>query len=107
MPVGSFMLVYAYSDGGKQFEYTVTPDTASFTAAAMVAKKAMQDAIKAKSEYKPDARSLQLTKKQAAILTEYRAKMREAGGNMPTWWSPSSSYELASAAIDAVRNYKP
>lgn len=107
MPVGSFMLVYAYTDGGKQYEYAVTPDTASFVAAAMIAKKAMREAIQEKSEYRPDTRGTALTKKQAAILLEYRQKMRDAGGNMPSWWSSSSSSELADAAINAVKDYKP
>lgn len=107
MPVGSFMLVYAYADGGKQYEYEVKPDTASFIAAALVAKKAMQEVIREKSEFKPDVRSIHWTKKQAAILEEYRKKMREAGGTMPSWWSASSSTELADAAIEAVRSYKP
>lgn len=106
-PVGSFMLTYAYTDGGRAYNYAVTPDTASFVAAAMVAQKALEQAIRDKSEYRPDARGTSLTKKQAAILLEYRKKMREAGGNMPSWWSSSSSYELSQFAIDAVRDYKP
>lgn len=107
MPVGSFMLVYAYVDGGKQYEYEVTPDTASFVAAAMIAKKAMQEVIQEKSEFRPDMRGIAWTKKQAAVLVECRKKMREVGGNLPSWWSASSSAELADAAIDAVRSYKP
>jgi hypothetical protein len=83
MPVGSFMLVYAYTDGGRQYEYAVTPDTASFVAAAMVAKKAIEQVIRDKSEYKPQFETF-FTKKQQKILIEYREKMRDAGGNMPT-----------------------
>ena len=107
MPVGSFMLVYAYTDGSKQYEYSVTPDTASFVAAAMIAKKAMQEAIQNKTEFKPDMRGIHWTKKQAAVLIEFRKKMREVGGTLPTWWSSSSSHELADAAINAVKDYKP
>lgn len=106
MPVGSFMLVYAYTDGGKQYEYSVTPDTASFVAAAMIAKKAMQEAIQNKSEYKP-IRPAKWTKKQAEIMDEYQYKMRLAGGTFPIWWGASSSHELADAAINAVKDYKP
>jgi hypothetical protein len=108
MPVGSFMLVYAYTDGGSQYEYAVTPDTASFVAAAMVAQKAIEDVIRDKSEYKPDpAHIKKFTKKQADIVIDFRKAMREVGGNMPTWWTQSSSHEISKAAIDAVRNYKP
>jgi hypothetical protein len=107
MPVGSFMLVYASKDGSKQFEYEVKPDTASFVAAAMVAKGALIKVIRDKSEYKPDGTTHRMTKKQIAILNEYRAKMLEAGGSMPTWWKASSDYDLADAAIKAVREYAP
>jgi hypothetical protein len=108
MPVGSFMLVYAHTDGSKQYEYEVTPDTSSFVAAAMVARKAIEDVIRDKSEYKPDPVHVKkFTKKQADIVIDFRKAMREVGGNMPTWWTQSSSHEISKAAIDAVRNYKP
>jgi hypothetical protein len=106
MPVGSFMLVYAYTDGGRQYEYAVTPDTASFVAAAMVAQKAMEQVIQDKSEYKPQGGTM-FTKAQQKILAEYREKMREVSGNLPTWWNAGSSHEIVSAAIEAVRSYKP
>lgn len=107
MPVGSFMLIYANKDGSQQYEYEVKPDTASFVAAAVIAKDAFKQAIREKSEYKPDGTSYPMTKKQLAILEEYRAKMLEAGGSMPVWWTASSSHELADAAIKAVREYAP
>ena len=48
IPVGTFVLTYAYTDGGRSYTYDVTPDTASFVAAAKVAQKAMEEAIQEK-----------------------------------------------------------
>jgi hypothetical protein len=45
MPVGSFRLVHAYSDGGRRYAYEVTPDTAGWVAAATLAVHAMTEAI--------------------------------------------------------------
>jgi hypothetical protein len=41
MATGTFRLTYAYADGGKRYEYEVTPDTAAAVAAMTIAKKAM------------------------------------------------------------------
>ena len=47
------------------------------------------------------------TKKQLAIIERYRAEMAAAGGMFPIWWQHKSSTEIAQAAIEAVRGYKP
>lgn len=108
IPVGSFMLVYAYQDGGKKYSYKVKPDTAGFEAAAMIAEHSICEAIHEKSKYDCDTGKVKrYTKKQLAIIKEFRAKMIATGGLMPTWWTTKASYEIAAAAIDAVRNYKP
>ena len=105
MKVGSFVLTYAYTDGGQSYTYDVTPDTASFVAASKVAQKAMEAAIQEKCKYKPE--HVKWTKKQQDIMADFQQQMFKAGGNMPTWWTSSSGYEIAQAGIDAVRNYKP
>jgi hypothetical protein len=105
MPVGSFVLTYAYTDGGRSYTYDVTPDTTGFVAAAKVAKQAMVEAIQEKCKYAPER--VTWTKKQKAIMEDFQKQMQEAGGNMPTWWTGSSGYEIAQAGIDAVVGYKP
>ncbi len=77
MQVGDFRLTYAYAEGARCYRYDVKPDTASFLAVCTVAEKAMQKAIE------------------------------EAGVILPVWWTLSSSYDIARAATEAVRNYKP
>ena len=105
MKVGTFVLTYAYTDGGRSYSYDVTPDTASFVAAAKVAQQAMEEAIQEKCKYKPE--HVKWTKKQQAIMADFQHQMFKAGGNMPTWWTSASGYEIARAGVDAVRNYKP
>ena len=105
IPVGTFVLTYAYTDGGRSYTYDVTPDTASFVAAAKVAQKAMEEAIQEKCKYKPE--HVKWTTKQQAIMQDFQRQMFKAGGNMPTWWTSASGYEIAQAGIDAARDYKP
>jgi hypothetical protein len=107
IPVGSFVLIYAYTNGGRRYTYKVKPDTAGFEAAAMIAEHSICEAIHEKAKYDCDKKSMPYTKKQLAIIKEFREKMIEAGGLMPMWWTSKASYEIAGAAIDAVRNYKP
>jgi hypothetical protein len=102
MPVGTFRLTYAYTNGGRRYEYDVKPDTASVTAAMMVARRAMEEAIKAESEMYPEPKIY--TKKQLKIMKKFREDM---GGFYPQWWCESSYYDISQAAIDAVMNYKP
>lgn len=105
IPVGTFVITYAYTGGGRSYTYDVTPDTASFVAAAKVAQKAMEKAIQEKCKYKPE--HVKWTKKQRDIMADFQHQMFKAGGNMPTWWTSASGYEIAQTGIDAARNYKP
>lgn len=41
------------------------------------------------------------------FLGRYRTEMAAAGGMFPSWWQHKSSTEIAQAAIEAVREYKP
>lgn len=102
---GQFRLHYAYEDGAGMYFYDVTPDTAGFVAAAMIAHKAIEQAIRDATPANP--RPLDYTKKQLAIINRYRAEMIEAGGLFPQWWQHTSSWDIAKAGIDAVRNFKP
>lgn len=103
IPVGSFVLVHAYSEGGRMYHYEVKPDNASFVAAAQVARKAMVDAMRKASPARPQIGSVTpYTKKQLAIIEEFRAKMAETGAMLPDFWQYISLEEVAQAGIDAV-----
>lgn len=102
MPVGTFRITWAAGDGSYRYEYNVTPDTASFVAAAMVAKKAMCDAMHEASQASPIG---MYTEKQKAALAKARQIMQEAGCMLPTIWQHKSQYEIADAGIEAVKKY--
>ncbi len=106
MKVGEFRLTYCYQDGGKRYNYNVTPATASFVAAAMIARTALEEAIREKSVAKPHVPK-NYTKKQKEIIERFRKEMLDAGGLLPHWWEDTSVYYLSEAAIKAVQEYKP
>jgi hypothetical protein len=106
MKPGQFRLVHAYKDGGRRYEYDVTPDTAGFVAAASIARIAMEDAIKQRAHANPVGVS-RYTKKQLAVLDECRAKMIAVGALLPTHWMHAGAREISEAAIEAVRSYRP
>jgi hypothetical protein len=107
MKPGQFRLTYAYQEGGRRYDYAVTPDTASFLAACIVARQAMEDAMnkaavaQKREEFKP------YTKKQLAVIEKFRAEMAAVGGLLPTWWGIPTVTDIAQAGIDAVVGYKP
>lgn len=103
MPVGTFKLTYAYGNGGKRYEYAVTPATAPMVAAMMVARYAMEEAIREASKMRPSTPQ-PYTKKQKALIDKFRADM---GGMMPSWWTEQSSYEISELAMKAVMEFRP
>jgi hypothetical protein len=108
MQVGQFRLTYCYSGGGRRYEYNVTPDTAGFVAAAMIAREAIERAIsEAKAAQPNTAGAKPYTKKQREILERFRKEMTEAGGLFPDWWVNTSAWDISEAAIKAVREFKP
>ena len=97
-------MTYAYTDGGRRYHYDVKPDTASFEAAIMLGRIAMEKAINDKATAHFGS-TLPYTKKQLAILEKFRADMAAAGGLCPVYWHHTTAYEISQAAIDAIRNY--
>lgn len=69
----------------------------------MVARKAMEDAIREAVKMRPDTPK-PYTKKQLAIIEKFRKDM---GGMYPSWWAESSGYDISEAAMKAVLDYKP
>lgn len=107
LKTGQFRLHYAYTDGGGMYFYDVKPDTAGFVAAAMVAHKAIEESIREASKPRPSGETIHYTKKQLEIIKRYREEMMQAGGMLPEWWAHTRPWDIADAAINAVRNFKP
>jgi hypothetical protein len=108
LAVGTFRLTYCYRDGGRMYEYNVTPDTAGFVAAAMIAREALEKAICDAVIAKPALPTIRpYSPKQKRIFEKFRKDMVDAGGLVPYWWTAKSAYEIATAVIEAVRSYKP
>ena len=104
MPVGSFRLVHAYSDGGRRYEYDVTPDTAAWVAAATLALHAMTEAIH-KANKPTVASSTPWTKKQQAAIAQANSILEAAGIWSRRGWTTAAAHDVAKAGIDAVRQW--
>ena len=103
MAVGTFRLTYAYQDGGRRYEYDVTPDTAGWAAAALLAKHAMVEAMRhAATQHRPaTSRVVPLTKKQQQAVAQARAILNGAGV-LSSMWEGVSPEDIADAAIATV-----
>jgi len=107
MHVHTWRMVYAYSEGGRRYQYDVKPDNASFKAAAMLAKQAMVDAILKASRATLDIdNGRPLTQKQKRIVKRFHVLMEAAGGTLPLWWVHTSAEDVAKAAIKAVEEWR-
>ena len=103
MDIGTFKLVHA-TENGTRTVYDVTPDTAGFMAAAMIAEKAMVKAITAAAESYPiDTLSPSWTASQLATIEEFKKRM---GGIFPVWWGGQSAHDIAMAGIKAVIDFQ-
>lgn len=108
LPPGKFRLEFASEDGMRRYAYPVSPDVAGWEAAALIAKVAMEKAIRDAVRAAPELQGERIyTKKQQAILDRFRKEMADAGAHLPMWWRYASDYEISQAAIEAVRSYRP
>lgn len=103
MAPGQFRLEHCAADGSRRYRYDVTPDTASFLAAAEVAAVAMEAAIREAIKMQPQGRQTRLTARQRAVMREVRRMMDDAGLLTPAWWQSGSDRDIAAAGIAAVR----
>lgn len=103
MPVGTFKLIHTYADGGRRYEYEVTPATAPMAAAMMIARAAMEDAIRESSRMRPSTMQ-PYTKKQLAAIVRFQEEM---GGMFPSHWTENSAYQISEAAMKAVLEFRP
>lgn len=104
MPVGSFRLVHAYSDGGRRYAYNVTPDTAAWVAAATLAVHAMTEAIY-KANQHTIASGTPWTKKQQAAIAQANAILEAAGIWSRRGWTTAAAHDVAQAGVDAVKQW--
>ena len=100
---GTFRLTYAYRDGGRRYEYDVTPATAPMVAAMMIAREAMESAIRHASKMRPITAQA-YTKRQQALIAKFREDM---GSIYPSWWIEGSAFDISEAAMKAVLEFKP
>lgn len=106
MTVGTFRLTYCYTKGGRRYQYEVTPATATWAAAAMIARDVMVEAMKKRAVATPSD-PVPYTKKQQQIIKRFRKEMSDAGGLLPSYWQHASPFDIADAAIKALEEWKP
>ena len=104
MPVGSFRLVHAYSDGGRRYAYNVTPDTAGWVAAATLAVHAMTEAIHKANQFTVSSQK-PWTKKQQAAIAQANSILEAAGIWSGRGWTTAQAYDVAQAGVDAVTQW--
>ncbi len=102
--VGTFRMIYAYRDGGRRYEYEVTPATAPAVAAMLIARVAMEEKLRDMARMHPMGTRIPYTKKQLALIAKFRQDM---GGMYPSHWTETSAHEISEAAIKAVLEYRP
>lgn len=104
MPVNTFRLVHAVGSGGYRYHYDVTPDTASFVAAASIAEEAMVDAMMDASKVQPAQDLSKYTIKQLEAIRKARDIM-ESAGCFVSHWKHAGVHDIVRAGIDAVKRH--
>lgn len=107
LQAGQWRMEYCSRDGSSRYWYDVRPDTASWSAAAMLAEGAMIHAIDQARLAKIEEPAKKFTKRQQKAVEQARQILGEAGLLAPQWWTHRSAYDIAKAGIDAVKNHLP
>jgi hypothetical protein len=102
MKIGEFRLTYCADEGHYRARYDVTPDTAAFIAAAMIAQHEMEKAITETVIAKPSLEGQPYTDEQKRIVEKFRHDMAATGALVPYYWLHRSAAEVAKAGVDAV-----
>ena len=105
MRAGTWRMTFCPRNGEHRYRYDVTPDTASFVAAAELARDAMERAITEMAKAKPQVGVTPYTKKQQKALAMAREILAEAGVMWPAYWEHASASAIAEAGIRAVREH--
>lgn len=106
MEVGEFRLVHCESPSCKRTITNVKPDDAAFLAAALKARKAMEEYILEKAKSMPSTNGKPYTIEQQSLIKEFREAMAMTGAFVPDYWTNASPAEIAQAGIDAVMKAK-
>lgn len=102
MEVGEFRLVHCESPHCKRTITNVKPDDAAFLAAALKARKAMEEHILEKAKSMPSTNGKPYTIEQQSLVKEFREAMAMTGAFVPDYWTNASPAEIAQAGIDAI-----
>ena len=105
IPVGSFVLIHAYTEGGRMYQYDIKPDAAAFVAASTIAKQAMVDVMRSSAPATPKPKSRTYSPQELAIINKFRADMAAIGSLLPDWWEYTTTECIAQAGIDAVKKH--
>jgi hypothetical protein len=105
MPIGSFRLIYCPAPGHYRYRYDVSPDSAAWVAAAMVAEHAMQEAMASRVVASPPPQAY--TPRQQQLVDQFRRDMAAEGALTPIWWTHGSPAEVAQAGVNAVKQFSP
>lgn len=113
MNPGTFRLTYCYTDGGKRYNYDVTPDIAGFVAATEMFRKRFEDAVleAAKAVDKQDSNyTTRYTKEQKQAIAQARELLDKTGVTTPLWWQHRTGWEMSEHIIkelkDAIKQHK-
>ena len=103
---GQWRMEYCPKDGCGRYWYDVTPDIASWSAAAMMAENAMIESINSARFAVPNfGEGVPLTKAQQKAVKQANKLMKDVGLLDPLWWSQPSAFDIAKAGIDAVKEF--
>ena len=102
MKPGQVRLEACTANGERSYQYGIEPDRAAWHAAALLARAAMEHAIRDASIARPEG-TTPLTDAQRAIVERFRSDMAAAGALPPNWWQHATPLQIAEAAIKAVQ----
>lgn len=102
MEVGEFRLVHCEAPSCKRTIANVKPDDVAFLAAALKARKAMEEYILEKAKSMPSTNGKPYTIEQQSLIKEFREAMALTGAFVPSYWTNASPAEIAQAGIDAI-----
>ena len=107
MKPGTFRLTYCYTDCGRRYNYDVTPDTASFVAAAEMFRYEMEQAVLEASkavEQQDRDYSKRYTKEQKQTIAQCRDLLDKSGVTTPLWWQHRSGWDISKHIIERMKD---
>lgn len=107
MPVGSWRLTHAATDGGNWYFWDIAPNRAAIDAAGFELANEMARLMQEASKPIPQTGSfVKHTKKQLAALDEAKEILHRAKVAWPSVWEVASTRDIAKAALAALKDKK-